>query len=154
MNLDDREAFSVETVLAPVDGSEESASAVEFAVAVADRYDASVHVLFVLGRGVVKGMDAGTVEEGEVADNAQRFLDDVAGVADAYEVPLSTSMTHGFSTSRKTRHPGSVVLDAADTIGADFIVIPRESVIERPAEVLEKTAEYVLSYASQPVLSV
>lgn len=152
--MDVSEPFAVETVLAPVDGSEESTAAVEYAVAVADRYDATVHALFVLGRGVVKGIDAGTIEEDEVAESAQQFLDDVGGVADAHEVPLSTSTAHGFSSTRKTRHPGSVVLDSADAVGADFIVIPRESAIDAPAEVLEKAAEYVLSYASQPVLSV
>jgi hypothetical protein len=55
---------------------------------------------------------------------------------------------------RKLTHPGSVILDAADQIGADFLVIPRESAREESADVLEKAAEYVLLYASQPVLSV
>ncbi|GAB3023071.1 universal stress protein [Natronobiforma cellulositropha] len=150
----DPEPVAVETVLVPVDGSEESARAVEYAVAVADRYGGSVHVVFVLGRGLVVGMDAGTVDEATIAENATHFLEDTEAVGDAYGVPMSTSMTHGFSPTRKTRHPGSVVLDTADAVGADFIVVPRESMIERPAEVLEKAAEYVLSYASQPVLSV
>ncbi|WP_254766621.1 universal stress protein [Salinilacihabitans rarus] len=152
--MDVSEPFAVETVLAPVDGSDESATAVEYAVAIADRYDASVHALFILGRGVVQGMNAGTVDEADVADHTRQFLEDVAGLADAHGVPVSTSTAHGFSPVRKTRHPGSVVLDAADAVGADFIVIPRESVSDAPAEVLEKAAEYVLSYASQPVLSV
>ncbi|TYL38411.1 universal stress protein UspA [Natronococcus pandeyae] len=152
--MDDSEPFAVDTVLAPVDGSEESATAVEYAVAVADRYDASVHVLFVLGRGVVRGLDAGTVEEEDVADSTQGFLDDVGRIAADSGVSLSTSVDHGFSTTRKTRHPGNVILDIADTVDADFIVLPREPVTGTSAEVLEKAAEYVLSYASQPVLSV
>ena len=147
------EPVAVETVLAPVDGSEESATAVEYAVAIADRYDASVHALFVLGREVVLGMDAGAVEEAEVAATARQFLDDVGHLADDQDVPVTTSTAHGFSPVRKTHHPGSVVLDAADEVGADLIVLPREST-EDAAEVLEKAAEYVLSYASQPVLSV
>ncbi|ELY65390.1 universal stress protein [Natronococcus jeotgali] len=152
--MDASESFTVDTVLAPVDGSEESATAVEYAVAVADRYDASVHAVFVLGRGVVRGLDAGTVEEDEVADSTQEFLDDVGRIAADADVSLSTSVDHGFSTTRKTRHPGNVVLDTADAVNADFIVLPREPVTGAPAEVLEKAAEYVLSYASQPVLSV
>ncbi|WP_306053965.1 universal stress protein [Natronococcus wangiae] len=152
--MDDSEPFAVDTVLAPVDGSEESATAVEYAVAVADRYDASLHALFVLGRGVVRGLDAGTVEEGDVADGTQGFLDDVGRIAADAGVSLSTSVDHGFSTARKTRHPGNVVLDTADAVDADFIVLPREPVTGTSAEVLEKAAEYVLSYASQPVLSV
>jgi nucleotide-binding universal stress UspA family protein len=152
--MDDSEPFTVDTVLAPVDGSEESATAVEYAVAVADRYDAAVHVLFVLGRGVVRGLDSGTVEETAVADSTRRFLEDVSHIATDADVPLSTSVDHGFSTTQKTRHPGNVVLDTADAVDADFVVLPREQTTGAPAEVLEKAAEYVLSYASQPVLSV
>ncbi|RQH01741.1 universal stress protein [Natrarchaeobius oligotrophus] len=153
--MDDSEPFSVDTVLAPVDGSDESATAVEYAIAVADRYEASVHALYVLGRGVVRGMDAGTVDENAVAENTQGFFDDVGEAAADADVGLSTSVDDGFSQSRKTRHPGNVVLDTADAIDADFIVLPRESVTDAAsAEVLEKAAEYVLSYASQPVLSV
>ncbi|RQG92873.1 universal stress protein [Natrarchaeobius halalkaliphilus] len=153
--MDDREPFSVDTVLAPVDGSEESATAVEYAISVAERYDASVHALYVLGRGVVRGMDAGTVEEDMIAENTQGFFENVSTVADAAGVTLSTSVDDGFSQSRKTRHPGNVVLDTADEIDADFVVLPREPVTDTAAaEVLEKAAEYVLSYASQPVLSV
>ncbi|ELY61422.1 universal stress protein [Natronococcus sp. A-GB1] len=152
--MDASESFTVDTVLAPVDGSEESATAVEYAVAVADRYDASVHALFVLGRGVVQGIDAGTVEEEAVADSTRGFLDDISHIADSEDVSLSTSVDHGFSTTRKTRHPGNVVLDTADAVDADFIVLPREPVTGASAEILEKAAEYVLSYASQPVLSV
>ncbi|APW97362.1 universal stress protein UspA [Halobiforma lacisalsi AJ5] len=154
MGKDDSEQFTVDTVLAPVDGSDESATAVEYAVAVADRYDADVHALFVLGRGVVRGLDAGTVDEDDVAEKTQGFFNDIGSIADDYGVALSTSVDDGFSQTRKTRHPGNVVLDTADELDADFIVLPREPVTEPSAEVLEKAAEYVLSYASQPVLSV
>ena len=146
--------FTVDMVLTPVDGTEESANAVEYAVAVADRYDASVHALYVLGRGAVLGMNNGTVDEERVAEEAREFLADVETVAGDCHVPLSTSMTQGFSPTRKTRHPGSVVLDAAEAAGADFIVIPREPTADASPEVLERAAEYVLAYASQPVLSV
>lgn len=155
MSMDDSEPVTVDTVLAPVDGSDESATAVEYAVAIADRYDASVHVLYVLGRGVVRGMDVGTVDEAAVAENSQGFLEDVGRIAEQRGVALSTSIDDGFSQARKTRHPGNVVLDTADDVDADFIVLPREPVTDAAsAEVLEKVAEYVLSYASQPVLSV
>ncbi|ELY45046.1 universal stress protein [Natronorubrum sulfidifaciens] len=153
--MDDSEPFTVDTVLAPVDGSEESATAVEYAIAIADRYDASVHALFVLGRGVVQGMNAGTVDEETIATDTQGFFDRIQAVADETDVPLVTAVDDGFSQTRKTRHPGNVVLDTADTIDADFIVLPREPVTDTASsEVLEKAAEYVLAYASQPVLSV
>ena len=152
--MDDSAPFAVDTVLAPVDGSDESVTALEYAVAVADRYDASVHALFVLGRGVIQGMNAGTVDEADVATNTREFFDGVRQIAADEDVPLITSVDDGFSQSIKTRHPGNVVLDTADIVDADFIVLPRESVTDTSADVLEQAAEYVLSYASQPVLSV
>ena len=152
--MDASEPFTVDTVLAPVDGSDESATAVEYAIAVADRYDASVHALYVLGRGVVHGLDAGTVEETDVAESTQDFFAEIESIADGRGVTLSTAVDDGFSQTRKTRHPGNVVLDTADAIDADFVVLPREPVTGTSAEVLEKAAEYVLAYASQPVLSV
>ena len=47
-----------------------------------------------------------------------------------------------------------MVLDAAEDVAVDFIVIPREPVSGDPDEPLGRAAEYVLQYATQPVLSV
>jgi hypothetical protein len=69
-------------------------------------------------------------------------------------IPLNHSSAYGFSASRLTQHPGSVILDAADEVGADFIVLPRQPVTGDPDAVIEKAAQYVLAYATQPVLSV
>ncbi|MFB6093953.1 MAG: universal stress protein [Halanaeroarchaeum sp.] len=145
--------LTVDTVLAPVDGSEASADAAEYAIAVAERYDADVHVLYVVGDAVARGMAAGDIDRTAVADESRLFVEDVAAMA-ADPDRVESSMTHGFSTVRKTRHPGSVVLDTAEDLSADFIVVPRESMTGEQGDVLEKAAEYVLLYASQPVLSV
>mgnify|MGYP000100225496 CR=1 FL=1 len=140
-------SLEVGTVLVPVDGSDASGTAAEYAVAVAERYDADVHALFVLGDDVARSIVDGDVDEDGVADAHESFLDDVR---------VGTSVMHGFSTRRKTHHPGSVILDCADDVDADFVVMPREarSSVDPPGTVLEKVAEYVLLYASQPVLSV
>ena len=80
-------------------------------------------------------------------------MDDVHELAPE-GVAVGSSMAYGFSTMRKTVHPGSVILDCADGLDTDFLVIPRESMAGDQGDVLEKAAEYVLLYASQPVLSV
>lgn len=147
------DSLTVETVLAPVDGSDASTSAIECAIELAERYDASVHALFVLGRELMLGIDAEAVDEATVAETARTYLEDVRAYADREGVSVTTSTVHGFSSAQLTHHPGSVVLDAADEIDADFIVLPQTRVDE-PATVLERVAEYVLGYASQPVLSV
>jgi nucleotide-binding universal stress UspA family protein len=146
--------LEVDTVLVPVDGSDESVEAVEYAVAVAEQYGASVHAMYVLGEELVRGIERGAVDKEDVLSDTETFIDTVRDLADEYGVTVSTSNAFGFSTTRKTQHPGSAVLDTAEDIDADFLVIPREPLSGEPGEVLEKAAEYVLLYASQPVLSV
>lgn len=146
--------LEIDLVLVPVDGSEESHEAVDYAIAVASEYDASVHALYVLGEEVVRAIETDAIDQADVADDTESFTESVIRRAEAAGVPHSNSIASGFSTQVKTVHPGSVVLDTAEELEADFIVVPREPVTGDPGEVLEKAAEYVLLYASQPVLSV
>jgi hypothetical protein len=110
--------------------------------------------MYVLGEGIVRGIESGGVPEDEVLSETETFFDTVRECTAEYGVDVSTSNAYGFSTARKTQHPGSAVLDTAEDVDADFLVIPREPLTGEPGEVLEKAAEYVLLYASQPVLSV
>ena len=145
--------LTVDTVLVPVDGTDASATAAEHATTVADRYDADAHALYVLGETVTRAIETGDVAESEVVEETNTFLGETEDLApDA--VAVDSSIAYGFSTSRKLQHPGSVILDAAEDVDADFLVIPRESVTGEPREALGKAAEYVLRYADQPVLSV
>lgn len=143
----------VDRVLVPVDGSEDSIEAVEHAAAVADRYDASVHALYVLGGETGQSVTAGDYDHEAAAEDARDVLDRVTEFCAERSVDVRCSTAVGFSTGRLTRHPGSVILDCAEDADADFLVIPREPDGDTPG-VLEKAAGYVLSYASQPVLSV
>ncbi|AAG20582.1 MULTISPECIES: universal stress protein [Halobacterium] len=145
--------LTVDTVLAPVDGTDASVTAAEYAVTVADRYDADAHALYVLGETVTRAIGTGDVAEDDVAAGTNTFLNEIAALAPD-GVAVDSSIAYGFSTSRKRQHPGSVILDAAADIDADFVVIPREGMREETGDVLERAAEYVLLYASQPVLSV
>lgn len=144
--------MDIETVLVPVDGSDGSIDAADYAVAIADAYDASVHALYVFGEGVVRGLEVGDLEAQQVAAESESFMSEVQKLADG--VPLTHATAPGFSLSRLSQHPGSVVLDAADDVAADFLVVPREELPEGTDAVLERVAEYVLAHASQPVLSV
>jgi nucleotide-binding universal stress UspA family protein len=145
------EPLSLETVLTPIDGSEESVESLRYGMAIAAEYDAEVHAVYVLEGDIFRALETDSVEAEEVAARGEAFIDTAEELADEYGVTVTTSTAHGFSTTRKTRHPGSVVLDIAEGIDADFIVVPREPV---SGEVLERAGEYVLLYASQPVLSV
>ncbi|WP_224267798.1 universal stress protein [Haloprofundus salinisoli] len=146
--------LELDLVLVPVDGSDESTVAIEYAIGIAEQYGAAVHAVYVLGEEMARAIETGAVEEDEIATETEAFTDNVAEMAESSDVEVATSTAYGFSTNVKTRHPGSVVLDTAEELDADFIVVPREPVSGDPGEVLEKAAEYVLLYASQPVLSV
>ena len=152
--MTDRRPLDVNLVLVPVDRSEESTNAVEYAAAVAAEYGASVHAVHVLAEDVVRAIENGAVDEDDVAADSVAIERTAGDIAAEYDVEFATSVAYGFSTKSKLRHPGSVVLDTAETLDADFVVVPREPLSGDPAEVLVKAAEYVLLYASQPVLSV
>jgi nucleotide-binding universal stress UspA family protein len=138
-------------VLAPVDGSEEAERGVEYAIAIAQRYDADLHLLYILDQRVARGIETGDVSAEAVADEHRAFTARVRERLD--DIALSHSSAAGFSDRRLTQTPGSVILDAADEIDADFLVVPREARMEAPNATLGKAALYVLEYASQPVLS-
>jgi nucleotide-binding universal stress UspA family protein len=144
--------LAVETVLAPVDGSDESMRAVEYAVAIAERYDAGVHALYVVDEETAREAAFGDSDH-DIAAESEAFIEEARALAPE-SVPLAHSSAYGFSPTMKTRHPGSVVLDAAEDVAVDFIVVPREPVSGDPDEPLGRAAEYVLQYATQPVLSV
>lgn len=144
--------MDLETALAPVDGSEAAMEALACAVAVAERYDASVHVLHVFGEGVVRGLEVGDLEPSDLAAETDRVMARAEELADGVALTYSTAC--GFSLERKLQHPGSVILDAADDAAVDVVVMPREPESGDPAAVLGSAAEYVVAYASQPVLAV
>jgi nucleotide-binding universal stress UspA family protein len=143
--------LEIDLVLAPVDTSDRSEAALARAVAVADRFDAALHVLHVVDEMLKERLQAGDVDPQSVADDQLSLADDVADRARAVEVTQSTAV--GFSQSHLRQHPGSAILDVAEGIDADFVVVPREPGVE-PGETLGKSAQYVVEYASQPVLSV
>jgi len=148
--------MDIDLVLAPVDGSTQSEQAAEYALAIADAYDADLHLLFVLDETLVRGIDAGEVDADAVADEHHDFATSVEQrLADrGHNADLAHSTAAGFSPSSLRQSPGSVILDVAEDIDADFLVVPREPTSEEPEEAIGRAALYVIEYASQPVLSV
>jgi nucleotide-binding universal stress UspA family protein len=127
--------MDIDTVLVPIAGTDTSAGALRYAVSLAEQYDAQIHALYVL-------------DSEEADDRGEQLM--VATRAAAGDVPLSYSSMYGFSTEHLTHHPGSVVLDVSNEVNADCIVISREG----SEGSLGMAADYVVQYASEPVLSV
>lgn len=144
--------MDIDTVLAPIDGTQEAMEAVEYALAIAERYDACVHALYLLGEGAAATLGDGSVEANAIAERGEQVMAGVHAIAG--DVPIDHSSACGFSVSRLTQHPGSVILDIAEMLDAGFIVVPRQPITGDSDAVIEKAAEYVLAHASQPVLSV
>lgn len=145
--------LEVDLVLVPVDGSEAAATAAEYAVAIAERYDADVHALYVLDDQVARDIEAGVVEKAAVAEDVRAFVEDIRALSPD-TVPVGSSTANAFSTTRKRTTPGDVILDTAEAVDADFLVVPHDTTETTSPSILEKAAEHVLLYASQPVLSV
>ena len=145
--------MDIDLVLVPVDGSDRSEQAAAYATAIAERYGARLHLLFVLDERLRRDLDAGTVDPDAVADDHRAFTDRVREQSPALgtDVTLDTSTATAFSQKRLMQNPGSVVLDVAEDIDADFLVIPRAASSD---DAVGRAALYVLEYASQPVLSV
>lgn len=143
----------IDLVLAPVDSGEASRNAAEYATAIAERYGADLHLLHVLDERVVQGLDTDDVSPDTVAEEQRSFTGSVRRAFSEDGPTLSQSTVVGFSPNRLTQTPGSVILDAADELDADFLVVPRGHAPDSDG-VLDKASLHVLEYASQPVLSV
>ena len=148
--------MDVDLVLAPVDGSDQSERAIEYALAVADAYDADLHLLFVLDETLVRAIENDDVDADAVAEDHREFTAMVRErlSPDGVGGNLDTSTAAGFSPTSLRQSPGSVILDVAEGIDADFLVVPREPGSNEPDEAIGRAALYVIEYASQPVLSV
>ncbi|MFC7074850.1 universal stress protein [Haloarcula halophila] len=145
--------MDIDLVLVPVDGSDQSERAAEYAVAVAERYGADLHLLFVLDERLRRDIDTERIDPEAVAADHREFTDGIRRTFDENhpEGTLETSTATAFSQTRLMQTPGSVVLDVSEDVGADFIVVPRE---QGEQDAVGRAALYVIEYASQPVLSV
>jgi nucleotide-binding universal stress UspA family protein len=142
----------VDLVLVAVDGSEDAVEAAEYAIQIAAQYGADMHLLHVLDQRRMHGVEVGDLTAETVADQQRAFTEQVRAKLPA-AVTLSHSGAIGFSSTRLDQTPGSVILDVAEELDVDFLVVPRVTATD-PGGVLDKAALHVLEYARQPVLSV
>jgi len=117
-----------DTVLFPTDGERSSEAACDDAVELAALHGATLHVLHVVDDATVEVLaEAGDSPRDEV-ENAlkEQGNDTVEAVADrarAADVDTETEVTHG--------KPDDVIVERADELGADVIVMGTE---EQPSE--------------------
>jgi nucleotide-binding universal stress UspA family protein len=147
--------MDLDLVLTAADNTQDAAEAAAYAAAVADRYGADLHVLHVLDQRIIQGLEAGDIDADNVAGRQQWLTAHAReSLPEGSTTEIRQSGAPGFSSDRLGRTPGSVILDVAENLDVDFLVVPRVESAGSPDEVLGKSALHVLEYATQPVLSV
>jgi nucleotide-binding universal stress UspA family protein len=136
--------FSPRTLLFPTDGSACAERARAYAVAIAERFGADLHLLRVEPVGLAEvGFDAPALTEADVAADLR--------------LPLPEPSRRGRRTVEVERHAagvGPAILAYAEEVGADLVVMGTHGRRGLPRLVLGSTAEYVLRRAACPVLLV
>jgi len=133
-----------ETILVPTDGSSQSDTALDHAVALARHHDATVHVLYVADTN----RDSLTAQGGEVVDALELEGDRIT--ADAVE-RVGTGVD--VVDTVEAGDPVETILDYASSTGADLVVMGTHGRRGLDRYLLGSTTERVVSLSSIPVLT-
>lgn len=106
-----------ETILVGTDGSEPSERAIEHALALAERYDATVHVISVVdtGRFGEPALSSAELVIEELEDRAHELLRDIAERAERRGVEVQVRCCHG--------SPHEEIVAYGDEIDADLTIL-------------------------------
>ncbi len=136
-----------DTVLVPTDGSDHAVRAAGHAAALAERFDATVHVLAAVDvQGAAGAFDAGGVTETFVERLERRADDDLAATARPVDGDRVT-------TARVRGRPSEAILDYAADQGVDAIAMGTHGRTGVERYVAGSVTERVLRRADVPVLT-
>jgi nucleotide-binding universal stress UspA family protein len=133
-----------DTLLVPYDGSDGANRAVEHAFDLAEHYGATVHALFVVDTHRYGEPALSTTElvVNEITAEGTDMLQRLAERADNEDIEMATECCHG--------HPYAEILDYADEIDADLVVMGYEG--QSHQEHIGSTVERVVRSGRRPVL--
>ncbi len=139
-----------ETVLVPTDGSERSTTALSHAIDLADRHDATVHVLYVVesSSAFARDLDAETEAEvyGSLTAAGEEAVGAVAAEVRAAGLAVETAVDRGV--------PHEEILAYVDHAGIDVVVMATAGRTGQARELVGSVAERVVRAAPVPVLTV
>jgi nucleotide-binding universal stress UspA family protein len=136
-----------DTILVPTDGSSAVVEAVERAVDLAERYDATVHALYVVDSSAYGTLDTGTsVVIDALEDEGETAVTYVADQAEAAGVPAETAVLSGT--------PHRTIMNYVDDHDVDLVVMGTHGRRGFDRFLLGSVTEKVVRTAPVPVMTV
>lgn len=134
------------TVLAPVDGSDTSETVLRHAITLADRYDATLHVLTVVEPPRSR-MAFGVDEVEEINEAVTDLTDHIVAAGGPEGVDIDYDIVRDHS-------PHEAILDYIAEIDADVVVVGRRGTTSLPAAILGSTSDRLARLSPVPVILV
>ena len=136
-----------ETILLPTDGSEATSDAAAHAFSIADRYDATVHVLSVVE------LSNGPGSAGRDGAELDRLKDERAAAAEAL-VEAHARANADATVAVEVGSPARVIDDYAMSVAADLVVMSTRARSGARRFIFGSVAEQVIQAGETPVLAV
>jgi nucleotide-binding universal stress UspA family protein len=128
-------------ILVPTDGSDAPERAMAQALALAETFDADLHLLHVIDTRRYDTSIESAVEP--LRTEGERYLDRLVEMAAGTEVPLTTAI--------ETGRPARAILAYVDAHGVDLVVVGTRGEGGLPRRLLGSVTEYVATHADVPV---
>lgn len=136
-------------ILVPVDGSEDSNKALNYAIDIAKKYSGTINLIH-----VVRSAATLTVAPAEVfLDITKQLIESGKGILKESQAKINESGIEE-STEILQGHPGSQIVQFAEKIEADMIIMGSRGLGIVARFVLGSTSDYVSDNAKCPVLIV
>jgi nucleotide-binding universal stress UspA family protein len=145
-----RRPFRLKKILVPTDFSDCSKKALAYAVPLAEQHHAEIVLLFVAPSPAYAGGEYGIIDcsalNAELCATGQKRLEELVVDAIQNKVPTETIVRAGSATAE--------IVNVAETLPADMIVISTHGYSGLKHVVLGSVAEHVVRHAPCPVLVV
>ena len=137
-----------DTILVPIDGSEDADRAVRYALEQAEQFGATLHSMFVVDTRLhgEPALSSTELVLDDLEDEGQRLLDDVSDRAKSRGVEVVTRCCHGV--------PHEKIIDYGAEVEADAIVIGYQGRSHSQGDHIGSVAERVVRHAGRPVFVV
>jgi nucleotide-binding universal stress UspA family protein len=142
--------FSINVIVVPTDFSQQSLTALDYAVGLAQSYDARVKVIFVNEPGLKisdmawVGVEHGSLNEGQAAES-RRAIEKLVLDRIPVEVTADANILYGEAVAK--------IIDYASDVNADLIVMATHGRTGVSHVLLGSVAEQVVRKAPCPVLT-